>query len=153
MEELQLGSVMRAFTSGVVVESKSEDYKVGDVVSGPGMVQEYYVGIPGQTVQGKLEPKPSSVEEISTFMGPLSVVIGLTAYVGLEKILAPDAKSIVLVSAAAGAVGSMVCQMAKLRGATVIAVAGTDDKVRRGLLGIALGWCSPTFGGVGGVAA
>ena len=84
-------------------------------------------------------------------MGPLSVVIGLTAYVGLEKILAPDAKSIVLVSAAAGAVGSMVCQMAKLRGATVIGVAGSDDKVRQGLRMLLGGVLNAS--GLGGVAA
>ena len=48
---------MRAFTTGVVVESKHPDYQVGDVVSGPGMVQEYYIGVP----QAKLEPKPTSI--------------------------------------------------------------------------------------------
>ncbi|EDQ85390.1 uncharacterized protein MONBRDRAFT_38857 [Monosiga brevicollis MX1] len=128
-EPVQIGSPMRLGTVGVVVESKAEGYEKGDFVNGFGGVQDYYVGKPGENLQNKLQPRPENLEDISKAMSVLSVVIGLTAYVGTKHILNPSKDSVFLVSAGAGAVGSLSGQIAKELGATVIGVAGKPEKL------------------------
>ncbi len=113
-------------TGGVVaevVESLSEELPVGSVVVGSLPWQEYSVA------QGKtLNRVPADKAPASYFLGLLGMP-GLTAYFGLLDICQPKEGESVVVSGAAGAVGSVVGQLAKIRGCRVIGTAGSDEKV------------------------
>ena len=118
-----LGEVMRAFGAGTVVASQHEDYAVGDVVSGTFGVREY------ATSSGKgVSHLDLDVAPMSTWLGALGMP-GMTAWFGLEDVGRARPGDTVLVSAAAGAVGSAVAQLAKAKGCRVIGVAGGSDKV------------------------
>ncbi len=116
------GSVMEGATVGQVVESRSGDFKQGDYVLCPGGWQEYSVNSP--KAMRKLDPAQAP---ISTAVGVLGMP-GFTAYVGLDEIGKPQKGETVVVSAAAGAVGQVVGQIAKLKGCRVVGVAGAEDK-------------------------
>lgn len=118
-----IGEVMRAFAAGVVVASQHKDYAVGDAVSGNFGVREYAVS-DGQDVS-KLD---LDVAPMATWLGALGMP-GMTAYFGLEEVGRVQPGETVLVSAAAGAVGSIVAQLAKVKGCRVIGVAGGPEKV------------------------
>ncbi len=108
---------------GEVVASNHADFAVGDHVLGFDSWREYYLS-EGQglhKVDGNMLPP-------STYLG-VAGMPGQTAYWGLLDIGQPKAGETVFVSAAAGAVGSVVCQIAKLKGCTVIGSAGSDEKV------------------------
>ena len=119
-----IGEVMRSVGLGRVVESSSEDYPEGALVSGLVGWQEYTLaggeGIP-LTVVPELELP------IECMLGALGIT-GITAWFGIEEIGQPQEGETMVVSAAAGAVGSVAGQLAKLRGARVVGIAGGPDK-------------------------
>src|SRR5690242_3479394 len=117
-----LGEVMTGGTVGEVVTSHYQGLAPGDIVVGQGGWQDY-VALPGALLR-KLDP---SLAPISTALGVLGMP-GLTAYVGLLDIGRPKAGETVVVSAASGAVGSVVGQIAKIKGARVVGIAGARDK-------------------------
>ena len=119
---VQIGAVMRAGSIGEVVESKHPTFKVGDVISGAGGVQQYAVtdGKDWYKVDTKLASMP-------IYIGTLGMP-GMTAYFGILEVGAIKEGDIVLVSGAAGAVGSIVGQIAKIKGCTVIGIAGGPEK-------------------------
>lgn len=122
MEPVKVGEVMRGLGIGRVESSQSPAFKAGDLVSGLLGWQEYAL-VDAKTVS-KLPELDIPVE---AHMGPVGMT-GLTAYFGLLDIGQPKAGETVVVSAAAGAVGSIVGQIAKIKGCRVVGLAGSDDK-------------------------
>jgi hypothetical protein len=118
-----IGDVMRGIAVGVVEESKHEGFQKGDLVQGF-LGWQLYSKSEGKTLT-KLFSDPSI--PIPAYLGLLGH-IGLTAYFGLLEIGLPKAGETLVVSAAAGAVGSLVCQIGKIQGCRVVAIAGTDEK-------------------------
>lgn len=106
-----------------VIESKSDVFKKGDIVTGTLGWSEYNIAN-ANTVQ-KVDP---TVAPITTRLGILGLT-GLTAYFGLLDIGKPQTGETVVVSGAAGAVGSVVGQIAKLKGARTVGIAGSDEKI------------------------
>ncbi|MET9487095.1 NADP-dependent oxidoreductase [Nocardia sp. NPDC006630] len=119
-----IGEVMRSLDIATVVESNHPDFAVGDTVSGIFGVTEYALS-DGRGVQ----PVDLSVASGPTWLGTLGMP-GMTAYFGLLEVGKLRAGETVLVSAAAGAVGSVAGQIAKAKGATVIGIAGGPEKCR-----------------------
>jgi NADPH-dependent curcumin reductase CurA len=119
-----LGEVMRAATAGQVVESKGTKLAVGDYVSGWLGVQEYAVCDENAVFKVNTEAVP-----LPTHLGALGMP-GVTAYFGLLEVGAPKEGETVLVSGAAGAVGSVVGQIAKLKGCRVVGIAGGPEKCK-----------------------
>ena len=119
----QIGEVMAAGAVGKVVASKNPKFQTGDVVEGFFGWQEYAISN-GMGVR-KIDP---SLAPVSTALGILGMP-GLTAYFGLLDIGKPRAGETVLVSGAAGAVGSLVGQIAKIKGCRAVGIAGSDEKV------------------------
>jgi NADPH-dependent curcumin reductase CurA len=119
-----LGEVMRAGALGRVVESKNPQFAAGDHVVGMFGVQEYAT-CDGRGVT-KVDPK---LAPLPVYLGTLGMP-GLTAYFGLLDIGQPKAGETVVVSAAAGAVGSVVGQIAKVKGCRVVGIAGGPEKCR-----------------------
>jgi len=117
-----IGEVMRAGTVSEVVESKHGKYQVGDILVGNAGVQEYIKtdGRGYHQVDPRLAPLP-------VFLGTLGMP-GFTGYFGLTRIGEPKAGETVLVSGAAGAVGSIVGQIAKIKGCRVVGIAGGQEK-------------------------
>lgn len=119
---VRIGEVMRAGTAGVVIESQSDHLKVGDYVIGNLGVQQYSVA------------NPKHLQKVDTRFIPLQTYIstlgmpGMTAYFGLLEVGKPQAGETVLVSGAAGAVGSVVGQVAKIKGCRVVGIAGGQEK-------------------------
>lgn len=116
----------KAIQSGVVakvLESKNDQFKVGDYVSG--MLDWSTTQV--STGEGLLKVDGSKAP-LSAYLGILGMT-GLTAYCGLTQIGQPKAGETLVVSGAAGAVGSVVGQIGKLLGLRVIGIAGTDEKV------------------------
>lgn len=128
MPPIPLGSPVRASTVGVVVESKADGFPVGQWVSGLNAIEEYSVGMAGgfsQPVDVNLVPSPTN------FLSVLGAV-GMTAYFGYIEVCKPAPGDVVLVTGAAGAVGSLVGQIAKIKGASkVIGIAGGPEKCAR----------------------
>ena len=119
-----IGGTMVGGVVGQVVESKNPKFKPGDIVQGEFGWQEYAVS-DGKGIR-KIDP---SIAPISTAIGVLGMP-GLTAYFGLLEIGMPKAGETVVISGAAGAVGMVVGQIAKIKGCRVVGIAGSDDKVR-----------------------
>jgi len=120
---VELGEVMRSSGVAEVVESKNDQFAVGDRVQGMIGWTEYAVST-GQGLN-KLPPKVSAEAVLCVLSLP-----GLTAYQGLMEIAKPKAGETLVVSGAAGSVGSMVGQIAKAEGLRVVGTAGTDEKCR-----------------------
>ena len=120
---VEIGGLMVAGGVARVVESKNPKFAVGDIVDVYMGWQEYVVSN-GRGVR-KLDP---SVAPVSTALGVLGAT-GLTAYFGLLDVCNPKPGETVVVSGAAGAVGSIVGQIAKIKGCRTVGIAGGDDKV------------------------
>ena len=126
MEPVEIGDIMRAGGSlAIVEESKVPHVKVGDIVQGGmhGGWQEYFI-IPGEEAAAipLVESIPlTALISVLGFTGP-------TAYFGFLDIGQPKKGETVVVSAAAGAVGSIVCQIAQIKGCRVVGIAGSDEK-------------------------
>jgi|SRR5581483_1986568 len=119
-----VGDVMCGHTISQVVESRHPAFRPGDFVAGYDGWQQYAVS-DGRELR-KLDPQAAP---ISTGIGVLGMP-GMTAYVGLIDIAKPKAGETVVVSAASGAVGSAVGQLARVRGCRAVGIAGSADKCR-----------------------
>ncbi len=121
-----IGEVMRAGGVGIVVESNSPKFAVGDYVSGGTGVQRYWVGAADDKTASffKIDPR---LAPLTTWMNTLGMP-GMTAYFGLIEAGLPKAGDTVVVSGAAGAVGMTVGQIAKHLGCRVVGIAGGKDK-------------------------
>ena len=120
-----LDKVMQGGTVGVVVASKHPDYKAGDNVVGFGGWQEYSIVDAG--LPGSLRKVDTSKVPVSAYLGVVGMP-GVTAWYGLMKICQPKPGQTIVVSAASGAVGSAVGQLAKIRGCRAVGIAGGADK-------------------------
>ncbi|HLK46650.1 MAG TPA: NADP-dependent oxidoreductase [Bryobacteraceae bacterium] len=123
-DPVNIGDVMEGAAVGQVVESKAAGLAAGDFVMGGWGWQEY-AAADAKSLR-KLDP---ALAPVSTALGVLGMP-GMTAYFGFLDICKPQPGETVLVSGAAGAVGSLVGQIAKIQGCRVIGIAGTDDKVQ-----------------------
>ncbi|HUI80372.1 MAG TPA: NADP-dependent oxidoreductase [Bryobacteraceae bacterium] len=119
---VELGAVMVGAAVARVVESKNPAFAVNDIVNTYSGWQEYAIS-DGQGLR-KLDPSIP----VSTALGVLGVT-GLSAYFGLLDVCDPKPGETVVVSGAAGAVGSVVGQIAKIKGCRTVGIAGGDDKV------------------------
>lgn len=119
---VKVGDVMRAGTVGEVIDSKHADFAVGDYVSGHNGVQSYAVS--DGTGIYKVDP---NLAPLSYYLGVLGMP-GMTGYFGLLKTGEPKAGETVVVSGAAGAVGGLVGQIAKIKGCRVVGIAGGHGK-------------------------
>jgi NADPH-dependent curcumin reductase CurA len=127
MPPIALGDPVRATTVGVVHSSANPDFKVGDWVMGLNALEDYSVVSPG----GFTAPiDVAGVASPSNFLSSMGAV-GLTGYFGLLDGLKPQPGETLMVSGAAGAVGSVVGQLAKLKGCRTIGIAGGAEKCRR----------------------
>jgi len=124
IEPVEIGAVMRAGAVGEVIESRHPGFAVGDHVAGAFGVQEYSVsdgaGLP------KVDP---SLAPLPTYLGTLGMT-GMTAYFGLLDVGKPQAGDTVVVSGAAGAVGSVAGQIARIKSCRTIGIAGGEEKCR-----------------------
>ena len=119
----QLGEVLQGGAVGTVVESNDERFKPGDLVDSMLGWREAFVA-----PASALNKLPGAGVPAQAFLGVLGMP-GMTAYSSFHRIGEPKAGDVVFVSGAGGAVGSAVCQIAKIRGCTVVASAGSDDKL------------------------
>jgi NADPH-dependent curcumin reductase len=124
-EPQPLGQVMIGGTVGEVVASKHARFAVGDSVVGMGGWQEYSVVDANQ--RGSLSKVDTTHIPLSAYLGAVGMP-GVTGWYGLVKIINPKAGETVVVSAASGAVGTVVGQLAKARGCRVVGVAGGAEK-------------------------
>ena len=119
-----IGEVMIGGTAGEVVQSNHPDFVAGDKVVGALGWQLF-----GVADGGALRKVDAGTIPLSAWLGPLGMP-GVTAWVGLLDICAPQPGETVVVTAAAGAVGSVVGQLAKIHGARAVGIAGGPDKCR-----------------------
>jgi NADPH-dependent curcumin reductase len=120
-----IGAVMVGGTVGEVVDSKNPAFAVGDHVVGGGGWQQYAVIEPAAAPMWR--KVDASRVPLSAYLGAVGMP-GVTAWVGMTMILEPKAGETVVVSAASGAVGSALGQLAKARGCRVVGIAGGADK-------------------------
>jgi NADPH-dependent curcumin reductase CurA len=120
-----LDAVMIGGTAGEVIESRHHAFRVGDTVVGAGGWQQYSVVNATQT--GLLRKVDASRVPLSAYLGAVGMP-GVTAWYGLTKIIEPKAGETVTVSAASGAVGGVVGQLAKARGCRAVGIAGGREK-------------------------
>jgi NADPH-dependent curcumin reductase len=121
---VQIGEVMGGHTVSEVIESRNPAFKKGDFVTGYDGWQTYHVSA-GKELR-TLDPR---AVPISTAIGVLGMP-GMTAFVGLIDIGQPQPGETVVVSAASGAVGAVVGQLAKIKGCRAVGIAGSPDKCK-----------------------
>src|SRR5438552_1989832 len=120
-----IGEVMRAFGLAEIIESRHPGYQKGDRVRGLTGLQDYVIVDSSEKRGFQKVPKIPFVSD-TVFLGTLGVN-GLTAFFGME-IAQPKKGETLVVSAAAGATGSIVGQIGKIHGCRVVGIAGTDEK-------------------------
>ena len=139
----EVGAVMGGGTVGVVEASNNPRFKLGDAVVGMGGWQRY-----GLSDGSTLRVVDAKAIPIQAYLGSLGMP-GVTAWYGLNKIIAPKAGETVLVSAATGAVGSVVGQLARTAGTRAVGIAGGPEKCAYALKELGYAACadhkSPTF--------
>lgn len=118
----EVGEVLQGGAVGEVIESRTEEFKPGDIVISNFGWRELFVASPKE-----LHAVDGDVEPLSAYLGALGMT-GMTAWVGLNLV---DVKAgdVIFISGAAGAVGSVAGQLAKLRGCRVIGSAGSTEKI------------------------
>jgi NADPH-dependent curcumin reductase CurA len=119
-----LGEVMRSYSAGIVDKSNNPAFKVGDAVQGVLGVQRYAISNGQRVVKLDLTQAP-----LQRWIGGLGMP-GWTAYFGLLEVGQPKAGETVVVSAASGAVGAIVGQIARIKGCRAVGIAGGPDKCR-----------------------
>ncbi|MCF6137361.1 NADP-dependent oxidoreductase [Pseudalkalibacillus berkeleyi] len=124
VEPYRVGEVISGGVIAEVVKSNSAEYVPGDLVIGNLGWQTYQIA--NEDHLRKIDPKQAP---ISTHLGVIGMP-GMTAYFGLLDIGKPESGETVVVSGAAGAVGTVVGQIAKIAGARVVGIAGTDEKIK-----------------------
>jgi NADPH-dependent curcumin reductase len=124
IEPVDIGAVMRAGAVGEVTASQHPGFPVGEHVAGAFGVQEHALS-DGAGVT-KVDP---SLAPLPTYLGTLGMT-GMTAYFALLDVGKPEAGNTVVVSGAAGAVGSVAGQIARIKGCRVIGIAGGEEKCR-----------------------
>lgn len=124
---IDIGTPLTTSTLGLVIASAHPDYAPGDHLVTFGTMTDYAVFAPGPLTRKVDLASTASPSNHLSILGPT----GLTAYFGLLDVGRPVAGETVLVSAAAGAVGSTVGQIAKLKGCRVVGIAGGPEKCRR----------------------
>jgi NADPH-dependent curcumin reductase CurA len=122
---MEVGTPVMALGIGRVVDSRSDDLNQGDTVFGPMGAQTNVIW--NAAALRKVEEKDVPAR---TYLGALGMTTGLTAYAGMLICGKIEEGDTVVVSAAAGAVGSIACQLAKIAGARVIGIAGGPDKCK-----------------------
>lgn len=127
VRHVRIGEVMRASVVAEVIASRHPDYAVGDRVAGRLGVQEYAICTGVDMIGHPVVKIPPGSAAPSAYLSVLGIP-GLTAYFGLLDIGQPQPGQTVVVSGATGAVGSVVAQIARLKGCRVIGIAGGADK-------------------------
>jgi len=117
-----LNSVIESASAGVIVASRHSEFNLGDEVVGQGNWQSFYQGKPDGFRRVNTQNIP-----LTAYLGPLGMT-GITAWVGVMKIIKPLTGEQIIVNAASGAVGSVAGQICKSLGARVIGVAGGKEK-------------------------
>jgi len=128
MPPIPLGTPVRATTVGIVEASKAEGFTPGQWVMGLNAIEDYSVGVAGGFTQ------PIDAGLVPSVTNHLSILgaVGMTAYFGYIDVCEPKPRDVVLVTGAAGAVGSLVGQIAKIKGASkIIGIAGGQEKCAR----------------------
>ena len=126
MPPIPLGDAMRASTVGRVVESRNPEFPEGAWVAGLGAIEEYGIGRAGGFMR-RIDVDGVAPSNYLSVLG----AVGMTAYFGVVDVLKPQPGQTMLVSGAAGAVGSLVGQIAKIMGCRTIGIAGGPAKVAR----------------------
>jgi NADPH-dependent curcumin reductase CurA len=119
----ELGKPLKGGAVGEVIESRTREFKPGDIVTSNFGWREYFIATPKA-----LHPVSSEIQPLSVYLGALGMT-GMTAWVGLN-LVEVKAGDVIFISGAAGAVGSVAGQLAKLRGCRVIGAAGSTEKVK-----------------------
>jgi len=125
MPPVALDDPMRGVVCGTVLKSKVSAFKEGDIVSGIGTWSDYQIGTPESLSLLGETADVSVIDAFATF-----ALVGPSAYFCLLDIGKPEAGETVVVSTAAGAVGSIVGQIAKIKGCHVVGLTGSDEKCR-----------------------
>ncbi len=120
----EIGKVLEGGAVGEVIESRSGKFKAGDVVTSMNGWREAFIAAPGE-----LHAIKNAVSPHSVYLGALGMT-GMTAWAGLT-LVGVNTRDVIYISGAAGAVGNMAGQLAKLRGCRVIGSAGSEEKVKR----------------------
>ncbi len=119
----ELGKPISGGAVGEVVESHAEGFKPGDAVTSNYGWREYFIATPSE-----LHPVSRDIQPLSVYLGALGMT-GLTAWAGLH-LVDVKAEDVIFISGAAGAVGNVAGQLAKIRGCEVIGSAGSLEKVK-----------------------
>ena len=119
---VEIGAPMQAGSVSQVVESKHPDFATGDLVQTTGCWQDYAVVTPAKGRLASIKCRRRNAKMMLSILG----ITGMTAYFGLMDIGMPKAGETVLISGAAGATGSVVGQIAKLKGCRVVGIAGGE---------------------------
>ncbi len=120
---VKIGDVMRSLGMGVVTKSRNPAFREGAIVQGMTGWQSHVI----TDGRGFSQVPDNSGLPLAAYMGPLGMT-GITAYFGLLDIGKPSKGETLIVSAAAGAVGSIACQIGKIKGLNVVGLAGSDAK-------------------------